>query len=296
MKYFINKPAINYSGYRKEHSPLIKVYPSKEEILEDLKLLEGDFYYLRLFDCSIHAKRVLEVITEHDLNFKVMLGLSLRAEENHVNHPFFYLHTDDQILVNKLINQELINEIIDLSHIYKEIVSAISIGNEIRSIWSNQRVPIKRMIDIVKEIKDKTDIPITYCEEYQTWIEELSPLSEVVDFISIHTYPAWQGKTIEQAIQTLDNNYKEVVLKYLDKDIIITETGWPTSSHGSRISMDVATINNQKIYLQNLASWSKENDVLVYIFEAFDEPWKGGEDPREPEKNWGIYFENRVKK
>jgi len=34
----------------------------------------------------------------------------------------------------------------------------------------------------------------------------------------------------------------------------------------------------------------------VFFFEAFDEPWKGSKDPDEPEKHWGIYYENRTPK
>ena len=71
--------AINYSGYRIGQSPGKKKYPSKDEILEDLRILENEFYYLRIFDCSKHAYHLLELIETHQLNFKVMLGLSLAA-------------------------------------------------------------------------------------------------------------------------------------------------------------------------------------------------------------------------
>ena len=36
--------------------------------------------------------------------------------------------------------------------------------------------------------------------------------------------------------------------------------------------------------------------ILTFIFEAFDEPWKGSDDPDEPEKHWGLYYENRSPK
>ena len=39
-----------------------------------------------------------------------------------------------------------------------------------------------------------------------------------------------------------------------------------------------------------------ENEVLTFFFEAFDEPWKGSEDPLEPEKHWGVFFEDRKPK
>src|SRR5262245_6534862 len=55
--------AIAYSGYRTGQSPEIQKYPSKQEIAEDLALLvRGGWTWIRLFDASTHAARVLEVI------------------------------------------------------------------------------------------------------------------------------------------------------------------------------------------------------------------------------------------
>jgi hypothetical protein len=40
---FDYKPAICYSGYRDNQSPITKVYPSDAEVLEDLILLSKHF-------------------------------------------------------------------------------------------------------------------------------------------------------------------------------------------------------------------------------------------------------------
>lgn len=293
---FEYKNAINYSGYRKNQSPLNGTYPTKKEILEDLLILEGEFYYLRIYDCSKHAYRTLEVIEENNLNFKVMLGLFMSAEENHVDHPFFYVHKKEILKENKAINEDRINEIIYLGNKYEDIVSSISVGNETRSIWNNNRVSEERLIYAVKKIQSKLDIPVTFCEEYQHWINGLDKLAQEVDFISLHTYPAWQGSKIEDALEIAVKNYNQVKKKYPDKLCIITETGWPTSSHGARIKIEDATIENQVIYNNEITNWGKENNVLIYLFEAFDEPWKGENNPKEPEKNWGIYYVDRTKK
>lgn len=293
---FEYKNAINYSGYRKNQSPLNGTYPTKKEILEDLLILEGEFYYLRIYDCSKHAYRTLEVIEENNLNFKVMLGLFMSAEENHVDHPFFYVHKKEILKENKAINEDRINEIIYLGNKYEDIVSSISVGNETRSIWNNNRVSEERLIYAVKKIQSKLDIPVTFCEEYQHWINGLDKLAQEVDFISLHTYPAWQGSKIEDALEIAVKNYNQVKKKYPDKLCIITETGWPTSSHGARIKIEDATIENQVIYNNEITNWGKENNILIYLFEAFDEPWKGENNPKEPEKNWGIYYVDRTKK
>ena len=36
--------------------------------------------------------------------------------------------------------------------------------------------------------------------------------------------------------------------------------------------------------------------ILTFVFEAFDEPWKGSPDPLEPEKHWGLFYVDRSPK
>ena len=80
--------AICYSGYRTGQSPGDKIYPSLEEIREDLQILHKNWRLLRLYDCSPHAERVLEVIEADGLPFQVMLGAYLGAEMNNFGWPF----------------------------------------------------------------------------------------------------------------------------------------------------------------------------------------------------------------
>ena len=61
--------------------------------------------------------------------------------------------------------------------------------------------------------------------------------------------------------------------------------------------MKQANEEYQVKYIESLWKWAKEEDIQVFIFEAFDEPWKGAEDnDDEPEKHWGIYNVDRTKK
>jgi len=62
--------AICYSGYREGQSPNDKTYPSVDQIREDLHILQKHWKLLRLYDCSVHAERVLEVIERDGLDFR----------------------------------------------------------------------------------------------------------------------------------------------------------------------------------------------------------------------------------
>ena len=79
--------AICYSGYRHGQSPDSKVYPTVEQIREDLVILQPHWPLLRLYDCSLHAERVLEIIRHDRLPFRVMLGAYLGAEMNNFGCP-----------------------------------------------------------------------------------------------------------------------------------------------------------------------------------------------------------------
>ena len=49
----------------------------------------------------------------------------------------------------------------------------------------------------------------------------------------------------------------------------------------------------QAIYYQDLMDWTRDAGLLCFVFEAFDEPWKGSPDPLEPEKHWGLFTVDR---
>ena len=89
--------AICYSGYRKGQSPDSRIYPTVAQIREDLHLLLKNWRLLRLYDCSLHAERVLQVIEEDRLPMQVMLGAYLGAEMNNFGCPWGGTYTEEQL-------------------------------------------------------------------------------------------------------------------------------------------------------------------------------------------------------
>jgi exo-beta-1,3-glucanase (GH17 family) len=64
------------------------IYPSYDQIKEDLLILHPHWRYLRLYDCDQHGETVLEVIRKEKLDFKVMLGAYIAAEMNNFGCPW----------------------------------------------------------------------------------------------------------------------------------------------------------------------------------------------------------------
>ncbi len=288
--------AICYSGFRNGQQPG-GITPSYDEIKEDLLLLQSEWNYLRLYDCDEHALRVINVIQNEKLDFKLMLGAYIVAEKNNHACPWNGgVYQDDQLEENKLKNDQKIQQLIDWSNKYPDIVFTVSLGNEACVDWTDHFVPVERVIEFANLVKKHCKQPITFCENYVPWLNYLKPLVEHIDFISIHTYPVWEYKTIHESLDYSITNFNAVAKEFPNVPVVITEAGWATNSNGKGINIEQVNEVNQKIYYDELINWSKKNNVLVFFFEAFDENWKGSDDPLEPEKHWGLYRADRTPK
>jgi exo-beta-1,3-glucanase (GH17 family) len=56
------------------------------------------------------------------------------------------------------------------------------------------------------------------------------------------------------------------------KKVIITETGWP--SQGENLEGAYPGYENALKYFINAQNWSKEDNIEMFYFSAFDESWK----------------------
>ena len=285
--------AICYSGYRHGQSPGEKVYPSLAEIREDLLILRKHWRLLRLYDCSPHAERVLQVIREDRLPFQVMLGAYLGAEMNNFGCPWGVTYTEEQLEASQRENAAEIERLIALACANEDIVFSVAVGNEATVDWTDHFVPVPHMIEYVRRVKKAVAQPVTFCENYVPWQNKLVDLVSELDFISVHTYPVWEYKHIHEAIDYTRDNVESVARLYPDKPIVITEAGWATCSNGRGMKAEHASQELQDVYYRDLMAWTHEAGVLCFVFEAFDEPWKGSPDPMEPEKHWGLFTVDR---
>ena len=288
--------AICYSGYREGQSPDAGVHPSFEQTREDLLLLAGRWQLLRLYDCNEASETALEVIRREKLPFQVMLGAWLRAEASNPGCPWGGTYPDEQLAKNRAANEENIARLIALARRYPELIHSVSAGNEATVDWTDHLVPVERVVHYVRTLKVALPHPVTFCENYLPWQGKLDALAAEVDFLSLHTYPVWEFKSITQALTYTEANYHSVAQRHPGKPVVITEAGWATESNGRGILKENASEELQKEYYQELLEWSRKQGVLTFVFEAFDEPWKGSNDPAEPEKHWGLFTVGRTPK
>lgn len=287
---------ICYSGYRENQNPRTNEYPSHAEVEEDLLILEKHWDYLRLFDPSQHAEIVLDVIERRGLDFKVMLGIDYAAEMSNPECPWGAWFDDETLEANRRSNDEQVDQAIALANRYRDIVFAVAVGNEAGVSWSDHLVPVDRMIEHARKIKRAVDQPITSCDNFVPWFDKLEPLAAELDFISVHTYPVWENRSIAEAIRFTEETYRAVADHYPSKPVALTEAGWTTNSNGRGIEPSAVSEEIQALYYDSLMAWTTSEQILTFVFEAFDEPWKGSEDPMEPEKHWGLFKLDRTPK
>lgn len=269
------------------------MYPSHQEIREDLLILSKHWRLLRLYDCSPHGERVLEVIRAEGMDFQVMLGAYLGAEMNNFGCPWGATFTEEQLESNQRDNRDELERLVNLANRYPNIVFSVAVGNEATVDWTDHFVPVARMIEYVRLVKHRVTQPITFCENYVPWHHKLRDLVGELDFISLHTYPVWEYKQIHEALAYTKENVASVARLYPDKPLVITEAGWATNSNGRGIQPEHSSQELQAIYYRDLMDWTREAGILCFVFEAFDEPWKGSPDPMEPEKHWGLFTVDR---
>jgi len=267
--------AICYSGYREGQNPQLFIYPSQVEITEDLKILEKNWKLIRTYGSDQHSEDVLQVIRRENIDLKVMLGAWLDGEPG---------YEED--------NKKQIETCIRLANEYPEIIMAVNVGNEILAHWSDHKVPEEKAISYVQQVQDALNVPVTVADDFNYWIEHGAELIEVVDFVTMHTYPVWGRQDIDTAMPSTISTYERVKAAAGGKAVVIGEAGWPTFTEGDRHVPRAGDESKQKTYYTELNKWAREQEVTVFYFEAFDEPWKG----TGTEGHWGLFTEDRKAK
>ena len=273
------------------------VNPSDKEILQDLQLLsrQGNFHLIRLYDARANSEAVLRLIEYNKLKVKVLLGAWLAAEVSNTNCPWHREPYPKEVLAaNKLQNAMEIESAIHLARQYSNTVVAVSVGNEALVDWTDHLVPVEAVVGYVRKVKQSISQPVTVADNYDWWAQHGADLAGELDFVSVHTYPVWEGRNVDEAMSFSIANLQAVRNALPHSRLVITEAGWATtaSEFGPR-----AGEAQQKRYYHDLFAWTSEMNITTFFFEAFDEDWKGEtSNPLAAEKHWGLFTVNREPK
>ena len=251
---------------------------TESQIKEDLLIIKNHWDAIRLYSSDESSEKILKVISDNNIDLKVMLGIWISGKTP----------VDNATQVDNAISQ---------TNAYPNIVQAVSCGNEIFfSPASDIYVSNKDEIaGYLKKIHDQTTVPVTIDDLYYVWLDpKYSDLVMLQDFLAVHIYGQWDNVPLENTVSYINGIYNELKTKFPQKQILITETGWTTSKNSGQFNPVADEVSQKQFYTQ-CQQWSNSNDIPIFYFEAFNERWKGTTDT-EAETNWGFYYANRTPK
>ncbi len=252
-----------FSPFRANEDPTHGQMPTDEEIDADLALLEGHVNAVRTYSVERTLADVPELAEKHDLN--VALGVWLDS------------HLDK--------NEEQLQTAIDLANNHQNVVRVI-VGNE---VLLRGDLRIEQLEAYLDRARTAIGPPVGTAETWAAWLAH-PDLAQHVDFIGVHLLPYWEGVDVEHAVDYSLAQLKRLQKAFPHKPIVVAEIGWP--SRGRTRESAVASDANEALFLRRFLHRAEKDEILYYVMEAFDQPWKAYMEGAVG-SYWGVYDVNR---
>ena len=271
--------------------------PTRAQLREDLHLMARHWNLLRIYGSAGWPGTMLSIIREDRLPLRVMLGTWVEPEQRRDSTG----RVLEELPRGKAANRAELEAAIRLAAKYPEIVVALCVGNETQVSWSAHRVPQALLVGYVREARARTTAPVTTADDLDFWKEPAGhALAEELDFVVTHIHPLWRGQQLEDAVEYTGKACAELRLAYPGRTVVLGETGWATSKTATgdqgKLMKGAVGEAEQAAFCSAFAAWAERERVVTFFFEAFDENWKGGQDPGEVEKHWGFFRADRTPK
>ncbi|HEV2561605.1 MAG TPA: glycosyltransferase family 2 protein [Rhizomicrobium sp.] len=225
-------------------------FVSPERIDHDMAQMAQITAHIRTYTVSDGLDRVPEIARRHGLT--VSLGIWIGPDLD--------------------LNEKEIDTAIRVALANRRVVDRVFVGNE--AIMRGD-VTADQLNDYIRRVRAALPnrIKVSTAEPWSTWL--LSPeLSQYVDFISIHLLPYWEGVPVKDSLGFLQRAYAHIQDEFPDKPIVIGESGWP--SEGRTRGGAEASLANEAYFIRNFVQLAMEKGYDYYLIEAYDQPWKGG--------------------
>lgn len=288
--------AIAYGPHRDGQSPT-GAAPSREQLLEDLRLMARHWNLIRVYGAVGPSVEMLALIRQHALPMRVMLGVWLEPEARRDSTGAVTEPLPDA----SRANAAQVASAIRLAREYHDIVIAVCAGNETQVSWSAHRFPAEQLIRDIRTLRAGVTQPVTTADDFNFWNKpESRAVTDEIDFITLHAHPLWNGKLLDESVAWTTDIHRSIQAAHPGVPVVHGETGWATRRHDqgeqAKLMRGVADEPAQREFHRAITAWARESRTTLFFFEAFDENWKGGEHPNEVEKHWGLFRADRTAK
>ena len=171
---------------------------------------------------------------------------------------------------NRLKNLAQISAAVKLAKDYPGVITALVIGNEVLLRGEMTTTDLAANIRLVKS---QVTVPITYADVWEYWLRNRE-IYDAVDFVTIHILPYWEDFPVPAkfAATHVNSIRQQMAVAFPDKEILIGETGWPSSGRMREGALPSRT--NQARVVSEILSLARQENFRVNLIEAYDQPWK----------------------
>lgn len=280
-----NKPlyGLNFSPYLETQDPNVRSIISEGQISFRLQPLVPLTEWIRTFSCGDGLENIGGIA--HKMGLKTLIGAWIGTD---------MAENDKQI---EAIIRVAVSGDADI----------VAIGNEVLLRGDLTEDQLIAYINKVKNaLKDNNrDVRVSTVDGYYFFLSH-PRLIDACDVLLINCYPFWDNIDIDDSINALNRMYENVISVSKGKEVIITETGWPSdgkrpnspteSSGVSAVSNNaVPSITNATRYFQEVVDWASKRKVKYFYFSAYDESWKASAEGTLG-AYWGVFNNNGILK
>jgi exo-beta-1,3-glucanase (GH17 family) len=275
---------ICYTGYRDGQMPTGQPgsnEPTLAQVTEDLTILAKYTHGIRTYGSNplLHDGGSVPQVAD-------ALGLDL-----HMGIWIDDSYTD-------AVNMKAIDDSIGIVMAGHKSLKTLIVSNEyllrVRQAKGDTVAAEARLVGYLKYVKSKvTSVPVVIGESYPDWLNASKALFDNVDVVMWHVHPWWQGAAINTAAASAQAAHEAVLAKMkaygITKPERLAETGFPW---GGTTGAAVGSEANESQYLHDLNQYSLKVNLEYWVFEGFDEAWKGAEGA--VGGKWGMWTSDRA--
>ena len=250
---------ISFSPYMEGQDPNDQVTISEEQIADRLEVIRPYTNWIRTFSTT-HGNQEVPRIA-HEKSLKTLVGVWIDAD----------VDNNAKEIVNVI-------QIAKSGH-----ADMIAIGNE---VLLREDLEVEELIAYIKQVKAAVPhIPVGYVDAYYMFVN-YPEIVEVCDVIFANCYPFWEHCSIDIAVEYMKKMYELAKSHSLGKQVIISETGWPTK--GELYGGAVPSYENAMRYFIHTMEWANQENIQTFYFSSFDEVWKISQEG-EYGAYWGLW-------
>lgn len=257
---------ISFSAYSEDQKPGDQL--NEPDIDARMAVIAPLFGWVRSFSTTDGNEIIPKVAKRYGLKTLVGAWLGRDAEENRAE----------------------IEKLIELAH--AGLVDVAAVGNE---VLYRDDLSEDELLAFMTEVRERlpADIPMGYVDAYYEF-EDRPRVTAACDVLLTNCYPFWEGCALPYSTLYMQDMYRRVQKVAQGKRVIITETGWPSA--GGAFYGAEASPQGAYTYLLKAQEWAIEENIEMFYFSSFDEPWKVSGDAGEGDvgAHWGLWdkYEN----